>query len=201
MDISVTQSLVKLIDTIKKDPIIEKSGTSIEHFNLGTAEKTLISKFWNTINNSFNSNTVVKDIARILSKKEEKGWVLVSKGQNVLLIDSDPLMTNVLEEFKDWKILVEKKGFEKALIEYYEHKRSKVVRQCSHIKVVDIRSGVPMSVTCPDCDMKMEIESVSYKCCHGNHHSATYAEVVAMPNVQDIKNVSNGGHGPTMLKL
>ena len=87
---------------------------------------------------------------------------------------------------------MEDEGFEKPLVGYYQNKHPTAAKQCIQIKAADIILKLP---TCPDCDMKMAMDSVSYKCCHGNHHSATNDEEATMPNV------INAGHGPTMLKF
>ncbi|MED6197497.1 hypothetical protein PIB30_057004, partial [Stylosanthes scabra] len=92
-DTTWTQKFGSLVDTIKKDSMIKQTGTYIEHFNLANVDKTTQIKFWFNITNSFLSKTekvdfnldsTLKDIQTPLSMRTEKGWALVSKGQNVL---------------------------------------------------------------------------------------------------------------------
>ncbi|XP_028784173.1 protein SIEVE ELEMENT OCCLUSION B-like [Neltuma alba] len=186
-DVAGTQRIGTLLDSIKKDPIIKQADAIIEHFNLSKLDQTSATNFWVNITNSMLSrlqkpnhqqDTVLKDIETLLSYKNEKTWALLSKGPDVLVIGFDPLVTSVLEDFDEWRVNVQVlQGFDNAFIKYYNEKRLTVPPPCFHFQVSNIRSGVPFTVTCPEptCKKKiMEVETVSYKCCHGihSHHAS-----------------------------
>ncbi|MED6143721.1 hypothetical protein PIB30_008668 [Stylosanthes scabra] len=90
--------------------------------------------------------------------RTEKGWALVSKGQNVLLIGCNEVMMSVVEGFENWRTNV---SLDIALKDYYDHVSKSVNHHCVHFQSENIRSGVPAAFECPDptCGMKMEIES------------------------------------------
>ncbi|XP_061360625.1 protein SIEVE ELEMENT OCCLUSION B-like, partial [Gastrolobium bilobum] len=181
-DIKWTQTFGSLVDDIKKDPIMKETDTYIEQFNLGTVDSNITSKFWVNITNSFLSkiqkdhfevDLVLKDIQTLLSMQTEKGWALLSKGKNVLVIGYNESMVKVLEDFKKWKTnVVELQGFDNAFKHYYDQISTTLPLHCVHFHLENIRSGVPLSMGCPapSCNLKMEIESVNYKCCHGIHY-------------------------------
>ena len=121
-------------------------------------------KFWKGINNLFWMNSL--EISKILSMKKEDGWVIVSKGKHILATASH--ITDVLEDFgKNEEKYVGKPGIEKAL-DILKGESLKFPK-CSHIELVDIRSRVQTTITCPHCKEKMRIKSVCYECCHGHH--------------------------------
>ncbi|MED6158358.1 hypothetical protein PIB30_032113 [Stylosanthes scabra] len=186
-DIKWTQTFGSLLDSIKRDPILKQTDTFIEQFNISKIDPKTESKFWVNITNSFLSkiqknnfqlDSVLKEIQTLLSLKNEKGWAILSKGENVLVLGYNELMMNVLEGFEFWKNnVLELQGFDIAFKDYYDQVSSSVPLHCLHFELNNIRSGVPMTIYCPEqsCGMKMEIESVNYKCCHGMHydHAAT----------------------------
>ncbi|MED6143732.1 hypothetical protein PIB30_008679 [Stylosanthes scabra] len=181
-DITWTQRFGNLIDAIKKDPIIKETETNIEHFNLAKVDITTQTKFWFNITNSFLSKTqkvdfnldsTLKDIQTLLSMRTEKGWAIVSKGQNVFLIEFNEVMMSVVEGFENWRTSISASiSFDIAFKDYYGIVSKTVPRHCLHFELENIRSGVPAPFSCPDptCGLKMEIESVKYKCCHGMHY-------------------------------
>ncbi|KAI9119528.1 hypothetical protein K1719_009404 [Acacia pycnantha] len=182
-DVAATQRIGTLLDSIKKDPIIKQADTIIEHFNLSKLDQTSVTNFWVNITNSLLSrvqnknheqDTVLKEIETLLSYKNEKTWALLSKGNKVLVLGYDPLITNVLEEFDEWRVNIQVlEGFDEAFMKYYNEKKALVPPPCVHFQLSNIRSGVPFAITCPEpsCKKKvMEVEVVSYKCCHGMHY-------------------------------
>ncbi|KAL4357258.1 hypothetical protein HN51_028565 [Arachis hypogaea] len=181
-DITWTQRFGNLIEAMKKDPVIKQTESYIEHFNLAKVDITTQTKFWFNITNSFLSKTqkvdfnldsTLKDIQTLLSMRTERGWALVSKGENVILIDFNEVMMSVVEGFENWRTNISMSiSFDIAFKDYYDHVRRTVPRHCLHFQLENIRSGVPTAFNCPDptCGLKMEIESVKYKCCHGMHY-------------------------------
>ena len=181
-DLTWIQRFGTHLDTIKKDPIMKQADTYIEHFNLSKVDPNTESKSWVNITNSFLSkvqqnnfelDSVLKDIQTLLSMKNKKGWALLSKGENVLKLGYNDLMMSVIEGFENWRNKVlESQGFDNAFNDYNERVSSEVPPLCVHFQLDNIRSGVPMTIYCPDqsCGLKMEIESVNYKCCHGMHY-------------------------------
>ncbi|MED6143720.1 hypothetical protein PIB30_008667 [Stylosanthes scabra] len=177
-DTAWTEKFGNLIDAIKEDPIVKKTETNIEHFNLAAnVDKTTQTKFWWNIMNlilskiqkvDFNLDSTLKDIEILLSMRNKKGWAIVSKGKKVILIEYGKVMMDVMEGFeRSWRNnIMESGGFDNAFMEYYV----RVSRQrCRIFRLENIRSGIPAALHCPDenCGLKMEIESVTYKCCHG----------------------------------
>ncbi|MED6197498.1 hypothetical protein PIB30_057005 [Stylosanthes scabra] len=192
-DITWTQRFGNLIDAIKKDPIIKQTETYIEHFNLAKVDITTQTKFWCNINNSFlgktqkvdfNLDSTLKDIQTLLSMRTEKGWALVSKGRNVFLIEFNEVMMSVVEGFENWRTGISASiSFDIAFKDYYDVVRGTVPRHCRHFELENIRSGVPAAFECtdPSCGLKMEIESVKYKCCHGMHYDEHATENGLVP--------------------
>ncbi|MED6143731.1 hypothetical protein PIB30_008678 [Stylosanthes scabra] len=179
-DITWTQRFGNLIDAIKKDPIIKETETCIEHVNLAKVDITTQTKFWFNITNSllgktqkvdFNLDSTLKDdIETLLSMRTEKEWALVSEGRNVFLIEFNEVMMRVVEGFERWRTsITASKSFGIALMEYYYEVVKPVPPRCLHLELENIRFGLPATFDCPykTCDLKMEIESVKYKCCHG----------------------------------
>ncbi|MED6143716.1 hypothetical protein PIB30_008664 [Stylosanthes scabra] len=200
-DITWTQRFGSYLDNIKRDSILKQTDTYIEHFNLSRTDPNSESKFWANITNSFLSkiqkhnfktDSVLKEIQTFLSMKNEKGWALLSKGENVLRLDYNEAMMSVVEGFENWRNkIVELQGFENAFEYYYSNKVSpNVPLHCLHLQLNNIRSRVPM-VYCPDhsCGAKMEIECVNYKCCHGMHYD------------DDHVNEDGDAHTPVMKRL
>ncbi|MED6158359.1 hypothetical protein PIB30_032114 [Stylosanthes scabra] len=180
-DITVTEKYETLLEKIKKDSVTSQTDTSIVTINLSKVDITTQNKFWLNITNSFlskiqkpdfNLDSTLKDIQTLLSMKTESGWSLVSKGENVITIGYNEVITTVLETFDTWKITVSDVGFESAFKEKYEDTVTSVAVHCVHFELNNIRSGVPTNVTCPNpsCGLNMEVQSVNYKCCHGAVH-------------------------------
>ncbi|MED6166337.1 hypothetical protein PIB30_108268, partial [Stylosanthes scabra] len=125
-DITWTQRFGSYLDNIKRDSILKQTDTYIEHFNLSRIDPNSESKFWANITNSFLSkiqkhnfktDSVLKEIQTFLSMKTEKGWALLSKGENVLRLDYNEAMMSVVEGFEIWRNkIVELQGFENAFI-------------------------------------------------------------------------------------
>ncbi|MED6117018.1 hypothetical protein PIB30_105783 [Stylosanthes scabra] len=189
-DTTWTQRFGNHIESIKNDSIIEQTGTYIEHFNFAEAGIMTQTKFWFNITNSFlgkiqnvGINSTLKDIQTLLSMRTEKGWAIVSKGQNVLLIGFNEVMMNVVEGFKNWRTSISVSiSFDVAFKNYYSDVSKNVPRQCLHFELKNIPS-VPAALNCPDpaCGLKMEIESVKYKCCHGMQHDEQATENGLVP--------------------
>ncbi|XP_054820694.1 protein SIEVE ELEMENT OCCLUSION B-like [Prosopis cineraria] len=182
-DIGGTQRIGTLIEAIKKDPIIKQADAPIEHFNLSKLDPNSTSKFWDNISHCFLSliqrnnheqDPVLKDIQTLLSYKNEKSWILLSKGGKVLVLGYDPVVTSTLENFDEWRLNVQVlQGFGNEFVNYYNQNKPSVPDHCLHFELNNIRTRIPTSITCPEpsCRKKiMEIETVCYKCCHGIHY-------------------------------
>ncbi|KAI4317943.1 hypothetical protein L6164_025765 [Bauhinia variegata] len=174
------KNIEALLESIKRDPATKDADVPIQYYNLRKVDTT---KFWENITNSFLSKIMkdqtgqdptLKDVEQLLSLKHEGGWVLYSKGNNVLALDNDVILSKVLAEYDMWKAdVVRKLGFDNAFLDHYRRRRLEAPRVCSHFRLKNIRSGeIPLNVYCPDptCALKMEIESINYNCCHGEHY-------------------------------
>ena len=188
MDEARAKQFGELVEKIKRDEMLKpqrggvEADIDIEHVNLKETLKTIeiSNKFWGNITNTFQSrilnspanhvDNVLFDIEMLLAMNNEKAWALFSKGPNVLAVDYDPVIYETLEEFVNWRRDIHlKQGFDKAFRDYYHLKRSQELRRhCYQFQLKNLRSTVPHNVYCPEpgCGLKMEIESVNYKCCH-----------------------------------
>ncbi|KAI4317945.1 hypothetical protein L6164_025766 [Bauhinia variegata] len=167
------------LESIKRDHITRIADVSIQYYNLREVET---SKFWDNITNSFLSKIMkeysaqdptLRDLEKLLTLRNANGWILFSKGNNVLALDEADIISKVLAEYGIWKLdVVQKQGFDNAFLDHYRRKSARAPRSCSNLQLKNIRSGeIPLNVYCPDaaCMMKMEIASINYSCCHGEH--------------------------------
>ncbi|KAI4345742.1 hypothetical protein L6164_012841 [Bauhinia variegata] len=182
-DTPLPRNIEAPLHTIRRewDPATNKNADfSIQYYNVKKSEN--YEKFWKNITNLFMTKITkpnaeedpsLKEVEKLLTLKDP-GWVLLSKGRNVLVLDNMNIMSSVLLEYDTWRSdIVRKLGFDNAYLDYYNLKRSQTHWDCSHLSLSNLRSGeIPLNVYCPEaaCPLKMEIASINYKCCHGEHY-------------------------------
>lgn len=179
------QDFAEAVARIKRHETIKKADAIIESYNLGNINepRNVVPRFWMGIESLFASklqkksrDSTIDEIKSLLCLKQHPhGWVLLSKGSNVKLLDRGDLMLATAAEFDLWKgRVLEKAGFDVAFIEYFNSKRQDSPPTCAHMQLANYPPNVLDPINCPDmmCGRSMEIESISYKCCHGHSHKA-----------------------------
>jgi hypothetical protein len=170
------QQFGKKAIALANHPIIKETRISIELFCLGKGSKgdddlEIQGRFWNKVESLFFSaktdketeqDTVVQQIQRLLSFKNESGWAILSKGSRVVVSDGT-IILKVLDEFEKWKCYVHANHFETCFIEY--HKLIEGDRSCCSVDIPFAAEKIPKNMKCPYCTRLMETY-VSFKCCH-----------------------------------
>lgn len=110
------------------------------------------------------TDTVTKEVQKLLSYKNESGWAVLSKGSTVVVSGHGFTILKVLEDFERWKEHVKEKGFEISFKLYHE-KVIQTVKHCCRLDIPSVAGKVPETMKCPECPRTMET-FVSYKCCH-----------------------------------
>lgn len=189
------QEFTVAVEKIKRHEFIKKADAIIEHYPFGKEDHRIVPRFWIGIESLFanmilkkKKDPTIEEIKSLLClKQDQPGWVLLSKGSNVKLLGRGDEMLATAVDFELWKDKVlERAGFDVAFKEYYERKRRDFPTQCAHMQLANYPSNILDPINCPDqtCGRSMEIESVSYKCCHGHSHKA---EVPAESGVVKIE--------------
>lgn len=171
------QHFTKRANALATDPVIKEARISIELLCVGKGSKgevdhSILGHFWNRIDSFFFSKThrktepdpVTHEINKLLSYKNESGWVVLCKGSSVVASGHGASILKVLEEFDKWKEHVRVKGFEVS----FKHHHDKLLhteRQCCRVDIPLIAGKIPENMKCPECPRVMET-FVSFKCCH-----------------------------------
>nr|XP_023915912.1 protein SIEVE ELEMENT OCCLUSION B-like [Quercus suber]POF06213.1 protein sieve element occlusion b [Quercus suber] len=171
------QQFTKRATAIANDPVIKEAKISIELHCIGKGSKGeddlgILGRFWTGIESLFISKTqrktdtdaVALEIQKLLSYKNESGWVVLSKGSTVALSGHGTTMLKVLEDFDKWKEVVREKGFESTFKEYH-NKVLHTAHICCRIDIPKASGKIPENMKCPDCPRVMETY-ISFKCCH-----------------------------------
>ena len=171
------QQFTKRATAIANDPVIKEARISIELLCVGKGSKGennlgILGRFWTGIESLFISKTqkktetdaVALEIQKLLSYKNESGWVVLSKGSSVVLSGHGTTVLKVLEEFDKWKEVVREMGFEFTFKEHH-NKVLHTAHICCRIDIPKSSGKIPENMKCPDCPRVMETY-VSFKCCH-----------------------------------
>ncbi|CAL0328080.1 unnamed protein product [Lupinus luteus] len=183
-----SQNFTAAVEKIKRHEITKKADAIIESYNFGRDEPiNVVPRFWIGIESLFankiqkkNRDSTIEEIKSLLCLKQHpQGWVLLSKGSNVKILGRGDLMYATALDFDLWKDRVlEKSGFDVAFIEHYNSKHRNSRPSCAHMQLANYPSDVLEPINCPDkhCGRSMEIESISYKCCHGHSNKVQVPE-------------------------
>ncbi|KAG2728093.1 hypothetical protein I3760_01G188900 [Carya illinoinensis] len=171
------QQFTKKATILANDPALKEAGISIESVHIGKNEKGqhdvgILDRFWDKMESFFFINTekktepdsVTKEIHKILSYKNESGWVVLSKGSKVIFTGHGTTILKVVDEAEKWKGYVREIGFE-IIFKQYHDKVIEVNRPCSRVDIPVGVGKIPEHMHCPDCPRVMETY-ISFKCCH-----------------------------------
>lgn len=167
---------------IKNDSLLRAKGITFEIVRIGKNiagedDPRLMSRFWVTqwgffivksqIRGSSASETT-EDILRLISYENENGWGVVTVGSAPLLVGRGDLILAVLEDFRQWKQILNLKGFGDSFKDYF-NELAVTTHQCDRVTLPGFSGWIPMVVNCPECPRFMET-GINFKCCHGRTH-------------------------------
>ncbi|KAL6192162.1 hypothetical protein ACLB2K_038549 [Fragaria x ananassa] len=169
------QQFTKKATALANDPILKEAKIHIELVCVGKGSKGeddhgILGRFWTGIESLFltkvhkHVDPIGQEIQKLVSYKNESGWVLLTKGSTLLVTGHGISVLKVVEDFEKWREHVKEKGFEFCFKAYY----GKVIqagRPCCRLDIPGSTGKVPESMKCPDCHRSMET-FISYKCCH-----------------------------------
>ncbi|XP_065622610.1 protein SIEVE ELEMENT OCCLUSION B-like [Quercus suber] len=155
-------------------------GARISLFNVGK-DSGIQRRFWKLIDNFFlykshmvtEVDTVTKEIQKLLSYKNEKGWVVLCKGARLVFSGYGTTVLTVLKNFDEWKQCLNESAFsfEVCLEKYYNEQLRKDGLPCRDFDIPKIDGLlIPDCRKCPDCSEIMEM-SIRFRCCHNNQSS------------------------------
>ncbi|KAG7996908.1 hypothetical protein I3843_01G184500 [Carya illinoinensis] len=157
------QQFTKKATILANDPALKEAGISIESVHIGKNEKGqhdvgILDRFWDKMESFFFINTekktepdsVTKEIHKILSYKNESGWVVLSKGSKVIFTGHGTTILKVVDEAEKWKGYVREIGFE-IIFKQYHDKVIEVNRPCSRVDIPVGVGKIPEHMHCPDC--------------------------------------------------
>lgn len=105
--------------------ILKKAKVSIELFCVEKDER-LISRFWGGVEGLFvhkvhkTIEAVPEEVEKMLSYKNEGGWVLFLRGSSLVLSGYGATILKTLAEFERWKGSMLQNGLEFAVKDYHE---------------------------------------------------------------------------------
>ncbi|KAM1369245.1 hypothetical protein ACFX2I_039752 [Malus domestica] len=160
---------------VANDPFIKGLKINIEPFCVGRSPEgaedvQILRRFWNGIESLFFTNvygqtdTVTKEVQKLLSYKNESGWAMLSKGSTVVVIGHALTIWAVLNDFDTWKNFIKNNSFEFSFKEHHE-KVIQNVRHCLRLDISSVDQNIPQTMECPECSRTMG-KFVSYQCCH-----------------------------------
>ncbi|KAK7857029.1 protein sieve element occlusion b [Quercus suber] len=165
---------------VNKDLVMGGGKIFIELFGVGKDGKGKDGKgkddlgiFWNNIENFYNSQKVIeletktKEIQKLLSYKNEKGWVVLCKGARLVFSGYGTTVLTIFQKFDEWKLLIQQgRVFEECLLTQYNDKGK---LPCRDFQVRTSAGHLTHSEKCADCSEIMEMY-IRFRCCH-KHHS------------------------------
>nr|GLL49104.1 uncharacterized protein LOC109153404 isoform X2 [Ipomoea trifida] len=121
-----------------------------------------------------NSNGVWWFWARLRSKNATtEGWVLLSKGSEVVVCGHGSKMLQAMNDYEIWKEnIAATKGFDQAFKDYHEM-LSKDKHSCCTLEYPITLSKIPENERCPECSRRMQ-KFLTFSCCHDHHHDVDY---------------------------
>jgi len=168
-----TQKFTKYALALANDTNIKQAKTSIELLDLESQQPNVVNNFWTKVESLFltkmnndTTDTVIQQVEKLLSYKNETGWAIVTKGSVVAYVGHGTIMLETVEEFNKWKDLAIKKGFENIFKDYIK-KVASTFHKCSQLEIHNVDGKIPDFVECPDCHRRMEV-FITYKCCHND---------------------------------
>lgn len=175
------QKFPERVKVLVDQDLIKQKGISIQLVSVSESEgKVDLERFWTNIESWFISNAqgktqidvVAREIQKLLSYKNEKEWVVLTKGSSVVLVSSGKVILKVVEEFEKWKIKLNEKDFELAFKNYHDEFFKDEKQICRHVKIPYNTGKIPETLECSHCQRIMDTY-ISYKCCHTGKSIAT----------------------------
>nr|GMD98601.1 protein SIEVE ELEMENT OCCLUSION B-like [Ipomoea batatas] len=116
-----------------------------------------------------NSNGVWWFWARLQSKNATtEGWVLLSKGSEVVVCGHGSKMLQAMNDYEIWKEnIAATKGFDQAFKDYHEM-LSKDKHSCCTLEYPITLSKIPENERCPECSRRMQ-KFLTFTCCHDHN--------------------------------
>ncbi|KAL2325100.1 hypothetical protein Fmac_024158 [Flemingia macrophylla] len=171
------QQFTKYATAFVNDVALKEANIQIELFCVEKEDRSFLRRFWSGIESLFVTkahntvDAVTQEVQKMLSYKNESGWVVLCKGSSVVECGHGSTILKTVAEFEKWKEVLLKKGFETSFKEHHET----IVRsthRCTHLEVANIAGKLPEFIKCPECGRTMEI-FICYKCCHTDNTAVT----------------------------
>ncbi|XP_059445091.1 protein SIEVE ELEMENT OCCLUSION B-like [Corylus avellana] len=144
----------------------------LENGKKGENDVRIRGQFWSKIESLFFSaktyketeqNTVMREIQKLLSFKNESGWAILSKGSKVVVSDIGTKISKALDDFEKEKGNVRDMGFDT----FFKTKLDQGDHPCCSVDIPFIAGNIPNQMKCHHCLRVMETY-LSFKCCHIN---------------------------------
>ncbi|XP_020222813.1 protein SIEVE ELEMENT OCCLUSION B isoform X2 [Cajanus cajan] len=171
------QQFTKYATAFVNDVALKEANIHIELFCVEKEDKSFLRRFWSGIESLFVTkahntvDAVTQEVQKMLSYKNESGWVVLCKGSSVVECGHGTTILKTVAEFEKWKEVVLKKGFESSFKEHHE-RIVRTTHRCTHLEIANIAGKLPETIKCPECGRTMEI-FISYKCCHTDNTAVT----------------------------
>lgn len=162
---------------VKKDlGVIGGGKISIELFGVGKDGKGKDDAgiFWKKIQNFYPYNsqkvteleTKAKEIQKLLSYRNDKGWVVLCKGARLVFSGYGTTVFTIFQKFDEWKPQIQQGSvLEECLLKRYNESKL----PCREFQVPTSAGHFTHSEKCADCSEIMEMY-IRFRCCH-KHHS------------------------------
>uniref|UniRef100_A0A7N2LMS1 Sieve element occlusion C-terminal domain-containing protein n=1 Tax=Quercus lobata TaxID=97700 RepID=A0A7N2LMS1_QUELO len=114
---------------------------------------------------------MTKEIQKLLSYKNEKGWVVLCEAARLVFSGYGTTVLTVLKNFDEWRQCLKDSvsDFETYLEEHYNEQLFKDGFPCRVIDIPRSDGLIPDYRKCPDCSKIMET-SFRFKCCDHNQN-------------------------------
>ncbi|XP_015876498.3 protein SIEVE ELEMENT OCCLUSION B-like isoform X1 [Ziziphus jujuba] len=164
----------------KATKIIEEAKAEIKLVCLNKISSKLAGQFWSTVENLFLSlikmdinnqqanERAIREVRKLISYRNEKGWAILFKGLNVVTSGYGTTISKVFDDFEKWRDqLTNDSKFEDIFEKYHD----KVVKENSKVCYrFEIENGSEKEIPhhalqCPSCSRAMR-RFLSFNCCH-----------------------------------
>nr|GMD19475.1 protein SIEVE ELEMENT OCCLUSION B-like [Ipomoea batatas] len=169
---------IKVVSTIARD----KSYGSYYYFPLQAKslwtrlQSMFLSRiqFLNETHRDEKSDEIMEWLKKLLAFEAKgstiEGWVLLSKGNKIILCDFEDKMLTVMNEYEKWKDNAIVKGFDQAFKDHHEMLASTSTSHHHPYCALEYPSNfnkIPENEKCPQCCYNMN-KFVTFTCCHGH---------------------------------
>ncbi|XP_019156833.1 PREDICTED: protein SIEVE ELEMENT OCCLUSION B-like [Ipomoea nil] len=118
-----------------------------------------------------NNDEILQGFKKLLSYESKnattEGWVLLSKGSEVVVCRHGSKMLQAMNDYEIWKENIDAtKSFGQALKDHHEM-LSKDKHSCCTLEYLITLSKIPKNKRCPECSRCMQ-KFLTFTCCHGD---------------------------------